>query len=146
MAAKHNQRRPERRAKERNPAHAIHALVREERCGEGKDDGQGADHQGGVAYCRVRQPLELEKELEWDAKHRGDEQDDSVTARPASPLVRAHIVAGKEAHGQGTDTGKQKAVEHHMTDAHLAQGELPKVEAGTPETAGDGAGCVSQPA
>ena len=121
---------------EGEPAGRVHALVGEERGGDGEQDGHGADHQRGVRDGGEREPGELDEELERDSEE-GAEKEGAPLAAVEAGLV------GEEQREQG-ERGKEEAVEHHGADAHLDEGDLAEEEAAAPERTGEGAGCEAE--
>jgi hypothetical protein len=103
----------------------------EERGGSGEHDRHGAHHEGGVADRGAGQAMKLEQKLEGNAEKGAEEQQTRLGGG------EPETAAMDEGHGQHAQGGKEKAVEHHVLDAHLVERETAEVKAGAPEAAGD---------
>lgn len=123
---------------ESEPAGAVHALVGEERGGNGEQNRQGANHQRGVGDGGEGEAGELDEELERDPEEGGEQKEAPVGAREAGPVEQEQ---GRERKG-----GEEEAVEDHCADVHLGEGDLAEEEAAAPERAGESAGCEAESA
>lgn len=126
-----------------DPAQGVELFAGKEGGGDGQHDGHGAHHEGGVAYGGSDEAVKLEKKLDGHAEEGGDEKDAHLS--DGEPQALESLTAGVEEHdGQHAQGGKGKAVEDHRLHAHFVEREAAEVEAGSPETSGEGTGAISQ--
>ena len=97
---------------ESQPAEPVEAFAEEDSGGNGEQDGHGADHERGVADGGARQAVKLKQELDGDAEQGREQENAQIGTLPAA--------AAQKGGGQHAEAGKEKSVEHHVGDGHLA--------------------------
>jgi len=131
-AAQGDERRAHSGTEESQPCEAVKpffvgTLAGKERGGSGDKNRHGAHHEGSVADRGSGKAVKLEQKLEGNADEGAKEQQTGFGGG------EPEAAAMDEGHGQHAQGSKEKAVEHHVLDAHLVEREAAEVEARAPQ-------------
>ncbi len=132
-AAEDDERDAGGRAKQRQPAFQVEALMREDSGPDSEDYRHGSDHQRGVAHGGEFQSVELDHELQRNPDEGSDEE--------KLPVVPGK--AGGFEDGQKPRAGEEETVEHEVPHAKPGEGNLAEEESEPPESAGQSASRIA---